>query len=173
MSSTLVTSVLKTSSLCITKQACSAQAPFNMPGLPASVAANKMCAAGCGCAALTGVTCTLPPPAAPRAMAVACTFPGTPNVVGANQPAPCPPGCVVGAMGPTPDPCNSCTVTDTMADMMISTCPGRKKKRAILESALLSDEGTIQESPFLTDGLEISPSRATSVTDIERFVYKD
>ena len=60
-----------------------------------------------------------------------------------------------GAAGcPGPDPCNSCTVTNAMADMMIPACMGRKKKRAILESALF-------------EGFNISPS-PSSQADIER-----
>ena len=68
----------------------------------------------------------------------------------------CPAGCVPGPMRPIRDPCNSCTVTDSMADMMVATCPGRKKKRAILESALLADH------------TQISPSPAISQSDFER-----
>ena len=110
------------------------------------MAGAKMCATGCGCVAAS-VMCPAGPPA--------CILPG-----GAGAAQACPLGCVfvpgVGAApgGPGPDPCNSCTVTNSMADMMIPPCPGRKKKRAILESALF-------------EGFNISPS-PSSHADIER-----
>ena len=66
-------------------------------------------------------------------------------------------GLCAWAYSPLRDPCDSCTVTDSMADMMVATCPGRKKKRAILESALLSDR------------TDIFPSSASSISDIERW----
>ena len=121
-----------------------------------------MCAPGCGCVPITGVMC---PQGRQR-----CIFPGDDNAVidgtGAAAMAmpplmACPAGCVPGPAGPIPDPCNSCTVTNAMVDMMVSACPGsmmgstgRKKKRAILESQLF-------------DGFNISPS-PSSQSDIER-----
>merc|ERR1719275_325837 len=94
--------------------------------------------------------CPTGPPANAR-----CIFPGEPNAPGApaaGNPL-CQAGCVQGPMGPIPDPCNSCTVTNSMADMMIPPCPGRKKKRAILDSVLF-------------EGFNISPS-PSSQADIE------
>jgi len=140
VTSTTVTSILKTSTLCFTKESCDKKDPFDAPG-----EGTKMCATGCACAPITGVTCPNGVPAG-----TACNIPGS----GGTGPA-CPAGCVAGPMSPIPDPCNSCTVTDSMANMMIPVCPGRKKKRAILESALSEEEGG-----------NISPS-PTSMSDIE------
>ena len=158
MTSTTVTTTVETSTLCFTKPSCASQPPFDPPGAPAAAAASpmgpKMCATGCGCAQNTAVMCP-----------TGCIIPGAGiRLPGAGGPPPCPPGCVTGpppGMGAgvlqaIPDPCDRCTVTDSMADMMVATCPGRKKKRAILESALLSDR------------TDISPSSATSISDIER-----
>merc|ERR1719356_483081 len=70
----------------------------------------------------------------------------------------CPPGCVSpgpgmvpagGVIQAIPDPCDRCTVTDSMADMMVATCPGRKR-RAILEPALLGDHTQISPSPAIS-----------------------
>ena len=125
-----------------------------------------MCAPGCGCVPITGVMC----PQGGGGGPARCIFPGDTGAVldGRGTPvAPavplmaCPAGCVPGPAGPIPDPCNSCTVTNAMVDMMVSACPGsmmgstgRKKKRAILESQLF-------------DGFNISPS-PSSQSDIER-----
>ena len=79
---------------------------------------------------------------------VGCVCPATcPGTGGRN----CPPGCF-----PRPgiDPCNSCTVTDSMVDMMIPVCPGRKKKRAILESALSEEGRNISPSPSSQSDIE-------------------
>ena len=146
VTSTTVTSTHTTSTLCFMKQSCQSSPPFDTPGGVATPGGGaKMCSTGCGCAPAP-VMCPQAPP---------CRLPG--DVAG--NPA-CPAGCVrlpaVGAaVGlPGPDPCNSCTVTNSMADMMIPPCPGRKKKRAILESVLF-------------EGFNISPS-PSSQGDIAR-----
>ena len=162
MTSTTVTTTIETSTLCFTKPSCASQPPFDPPGAgaPAGAAAgaspmgSKMCATGCGCARNTAVMCP-----------TGCIIPGAGIALpGAGGPPPCPPGCVTGpppGMGAgllqaIPDPCDRCTVTDSMVDMMVATCPGRKKRRAILESALLADH------------TQISPSPAISQSDFER-----
>ena len=154
VTSTTVTATLKTSTLCFTKPSCASQAPFDPPGVPAGGGASpmgpKMCATGCACAPLTGVMCGGTGAAAGARCRIFGTGP-TPRGVPL-----CPAGCVPGPIRPIRDPCDRCTVTDSMADMMVATCPGRKKRRAILESALLSDR------------TDISPSSATSIPDIER-----
>ena len=146
VTSTTVTSTHTTSTLCFMKQSCQSSPPFDTPGgVVAPGFGAKMCSTGCGCAPAT-VMCP-----------AGCRLPGA---IGANPP--CPLGCVVipGAGGaaaagaPGPDPCNSCTVTNSMADMMIPPCMGRKKKRAILDSVLF-------------EGFNISPS-PSSQADIER-----
>ena len=142
VTSTTVTSTHTTSTLCFMKQSCQSSPPFDTPGGVATPGGGaKMCSTGCGCAPAP-VMCPQAPP---------CRLPG--DVAG--NPA-CPAGCVQGPMGPIPDPCNSCTVTNSMADMMIPPCPGRKKKRAILDSMLF-------------EGFNISPS-PSSQADIERRV---
>ena len=149
VTSTTVTSTHTTSTLCFMKQSCQSSPPFDTPGGVADPASGaKMCSTGCGCAP-ANVMCPQGPPA--------CLLPDdAPNPAAMR----CPAGCIrmpaVGAVAgiPGPDPCNSCTVTNSMADMMIPPCPGRKKKRAILESALF-------------EGFNISPS-PSSQADIER-----
>ena len=74
----------------------------------------------------------------------------------------CGPGCGCsksigsGVGGGLNDNCDSCTVTDSMLDMMMPPCPmgGRRKRRAVLES---SEE----------QGLNISPSPSVEL-DIKR-----
>ena len=158
MTSTTVTTTVKTSTLCFTKPSCASQPPFDPPGAPAAAGASpmgpKMCATGCGCAQNSAVVCP-----------TGCIIPGA-GILPPTGPGimPCPPGCVTGpppGMGAgvlqaIPDPCDRCTVTDSMADLMVATCPGRKKRRAILESAPLGDQK------------EISPSPAISHSDFER-----
>ena len=162
MTSTTVTTTIETSTLCFTKPSCASQPPFDPPGAAAGAAAgaspmgSKMCATGCGCAQNTAVMCP-----------TNCIIPGagSPPPMGPGI-MPCPPGCVTGPAPPgmaamaapqaMPDPCDRCTVTDSMADMMVATCTGRRKKRAILEST------------FLADHTEISPSPAISHSDFER-----
>ena len=145
MTSTTVTTTVETSTLCFTKPSCASQAPFDPPGTPAAAGASpmgpKMCGTGCGCARITGVMC-------PRNCVLLMR--------GAAGNAMCPLGCVPGGRRAIPDPCNSCTVTDPMADMMVATCPGRKKRRAILEPA------------FREETTEISPSPVIFHSDIER-----
>ena len=153
VTSTTVTATLKTSTLCFTKPSCASQAPFDPPGVPAGGGASpmgpKMCATGCPCAPLTAVMCGTGAAAGARCR----IFRTGPTPRGVPL---CPAGCVPGPIRPIRDPCDSCTVTDSMADMMVATCPGRKKRRAILESAPLGDQK------------EISPSPAISHSDFER-----
>ena len=161
VTSTTVTTTITTSTLCFTKPSCASQPPFDPPGAgaPAGAAAgaspmgSKMCATGCGCARNTAVMCP-----------TGCIIDGAGSAPGPGNNR-CPPGCVSpgpgmvpagGLIQAIPDPCDRCTVTDSMADMMVATCPGRKKKRAILESALLADH------------TQISPSPAISQSDFER-----
>ena len=156
VTSTTVTTTLTTSTLCFMKESCDQKDPFDPPGPPAAGAMmmSKMCAAGCSCAEAS-VMC---PPG--------CFIPGSgPDPACATETGPtrcarCPAGCVPNPNGlpnadAIADPCNSCTISDPMANMMLPVCPGGKKKRAILDFGLPEE------------GLNISPS-PPSQPDIER-----
>ena len=117
VTSTTVTQTLTTSTLCFKKESCAERDPSSPSGVN-----PKICASGCKCVPLT-VTC---PPSC--------------EIAGSGTGTACPPGCVRGPGGQAiADPCDSCTLSDPLADMMIPTCPAgkKKKKRAIADSAML------------------------------------
>ena len=137
MTTTTAAQTLTTSTLCFRKESCAVRDPYSPPGLkPASD--PKICAPGCRCVAITDVTCPED-----------CQFV---DVDGTDDAEECPTGCVPGPDDEAiPDPCNSCTVNDPLADMVIPTCPAvrGKKKRAIEDSAMLP-LGDLTISPTAT-----------------------